>query len=326
MKNDNFSKKLKKIREEIDQISNLNNKLNGLIQITDKNQISFNSQRIMEILTNSYKNIGGFKTFDSVKDVGKKVNLLYGYFNYGVLDACAIYQNFLGGYKMVGCGTIDNSKENKQHIHEIIKNDIDNIKEWKWAEVSGGVERLFRKYGGNPIPFEIARVILRKDLNNIDGFHYNRSIGMNRDVFTKCIYGFPDKNVYDKVVNDIETISDFKNYQDFKNYANNTPIYENTKVKEFEDLIGEFNNKELFALEVLYRINNFVTSYNCYEITKNMYQYMVYSINLIGNKRYSEQKVNDTIEMSKRNIRYISVLKFGNGKVFDDYIRKPAFV
>lgn len=73
-----------------------------------------------------------------------------------------------------------------------------------WGEVSGNVEKYFKRFEGYPLPNELVAEVLNKDQSKIelsnDGFHYKRKIANRDDSTEKVIYGFKDKATADKVL------------------------------------------------------------------------------------------------------------------------------
>lgn len=105
----------------------------------------------------------------------------------------------------------------KQGVQAIIKDDIQNYNLWFWCEVSGAVEHYFKKHNGYPIPSEYAKYILNyDDIIEIDELHYSRKFSDGSDL-VKCIYGFKNKELYDKITSDIS------NYRNFIERVNKLP-------------------------------------------------------------------------------------------------------
>lgn len=77
-----------------------------------------------------------------------------------------------------------------------------------WVEVSGTVECYFDRYNLFRVPNMLVSEILQVDDDEVrplrDGFHYNRSVGENGEMFTKVIFGLTSDVVYHKVVSNIE--------------------------------------------------------------------------------------------------------------------------
>lgn len=168
----------------------------------DKNYVRENIDIIWSILQSSYQTIGGFKGFQSAKDMLKKSNEVWlGYYNSQIV-AVAVFNDYLGGNKLIGIGAISGGLHDKGSIcvNQMINKSIQQYDNWYWAEVSGRIEYLYEHMNGYPIPNIYAEDILNKKVILAeDGLHYNRKIGISKEPVTKIIYGFKDKELFDKV-------------------------------------------------------------------------------------------------------------------------------
>ena len=170
-------------------------------------RVGFNKYKedVWNILNISYKNLEGgllsynndFETFNSRHHFLKVVE-------YPDLIACATYRKVLvkstDTYKMVAIGC-DQTKEGKDGLKLIVRDDIKSKNYIYWAEVSGAIEYYFERFYGYKIANCYAKEILGK--GNIilgeDGFHYTRRIGKSKNKFTKVIYGFKDKETFEYI-------------------------------------------------------------------------------------------------------------------------------
>lgn len=90
------------------------------------------------------------------------------------------------------------------------RDDIKNYDGWYWAEVSDAIEHYFKKFKGYPIPNTYASILLGKDVDLLeDGAHYQRPIGLDKNIYTKVIYGFRDKQLYDAVMKNVDDYEQF---------------------------------------------------------------------------------------------------------------------
>lgn len=140
----------------------------------------------------SYKPIGGFLTYKNIDEMVDRVKYIrYGSEINNTILTAALYSKNKGGFKLVGCGTKHGTPEEKDIIYDIVKDDAEEYSQWHWAEVSGAMERIFQKCGGNPIPAELAKEILNKGHGDFiycdDAAHYKRLIGGK--YHTKILYG-----------------------------------------------------------------------------------------------------------------------------------------
>lgn len=172
-----------------------------IIKTTQYGKISKYGNEINKILDFSYKNIGGFLGSSNIEELLKKIDYLCGYIdNDKRICVVALYRKFDNSYKLFGCGTAHGSKDEKELLKSIIKEDVEKYTQWHWAEVSGVLEHWFKKYNGYPIPSDFAQIALSPHkLSPLkDGFHYKRDI--NHIELTKIMYGFKDQAFFDDIV------------------------------------------------------------------------------------------------------------------------------
>ncbi|MCD8206318.1 MAG: hypothetical protein LUD72_00105 [Bacteroidales bacterium] len=170
-----------------------------LINITDRNEIKQNIGRAYELILKSYKEIGGFLTARSEKALYRQTTLLTIYGDEDETYAVGAYSGYLGGNKLCAIGS-DETPTGKLGVRLIIQRDIREWDGWYWCEASGAVEYLFNQNGGYNIPSLYASEILqRNDIQIIDEYHYIRSFGPEHEPIEKTIFGFRDKEIYDKV-------------------------------------------------------------------------------------------------------------------------------
>ena len=105
-----------------------------------------------------------------------------------------------------------------------------------WVEVSGAVERYFDRHSLYRVPNMLASEILQVDDDEVwplqDGFHYNRSVGDNGEMFTKIILGLTSDAAYHKVVSNIE-LSYAKFLSDYRPFPAASPC----TIKQAIDII-----------------------------------------------------------------------------------------
>lgn len=168
----------------------------------DKKIITDNIDIIWSILQSAYQTIGGFKGYQSAKDMLKRNNEMWLEYYNSQIVAVAVFNNYLGGNKLIGIGAISGELHDKGSIcvKQMINKSIQQFDNWYWVEVSGRIEYLYEHMNGYPIPNIYAEHILRKEvILSEDGLHYNRIIGNSDEPLTKVIYGFKDKKLFDKI-------------------------------------------------------------------------------------------------------------------------------
>ena len=119
----------------------------------------------------------------------------------GSLASCALYRNVDGSFKIQAYAN-DSTQLGKDGVKAIILSDVAPYDNWVWGEVSGSVEKYFKKFNGYPLPNELVVDVLNKSPDKIklmnDGFHYYRIIGDNDDESVKIIFGFPNEETAEK--------------------------------------------------------------------------------------------------------------------------------
>lgn len=207
------------------------------------------AQKFWDILNLSYR--GNLLSYGGANDIKKRVvffkAVVKGIPKKELKDntflACATYRSTLmdeeySDYKLTAIGC-DQTKEGKEALSEIIKNDILNFDLFYWVEASGAIEHLFKKYNGYPIPNTFAKEILNTNREVIlceDKVHYKRKIGLGNELFEKMIFGFRDKEILKKVK------TEFGDYEDFRKEINESLVSMDmkSKVKEAFEVINYF--------------------------------------------------------------------------------------
>ena len=143
---------------------------------------------VWDILESSYASIGG--THSSKEEL-----MMDGVFwklvrKGGKIVAVVAYKQKFGR-KAFLAGT-DGTKEGKEALYSIIREDAKLKDRGAWIEVSGKPEYLYKKYGHVPIPNDVAEKVLNslgKSVlsKNPDGYHYTRKIG--NDQYEKIMMG-----------------------------------------------------------------------------------------------------------------------------------------
>ena len=133
----------------------LNETLNGelsLENITNDNILIFPAdfsiwwERVYNMLTLSYKNLGGLKSYQGIRDFKSRKHLLKIVLSKNnELLACATYRKIESSLKMVAIGC-NQKDDGKIAIQQIVIDDIQNENMHYWAEVSGSIEHYFKKY------------------------------------------------------------------------------------------------------------------------------------------------------------------------------------
>lgn len=296
---------------------------NGFIETTDKKFIEKHAEEIWNIMQRSYANIGRFKTFSSIEEMLLRVTLLrYGLNNEGNIICAAIYDNKKGGEKLVGCGTLHNTQDEKNILYNIVLNDTINFSQWHWAEVSGAMERIFQKAGGNPIPSELASDILTKPSHYFkldDDSHYYRLI--NNVWHRKIIYGFKDALVYNTVMDNFSQLTGFTAYKEWKEYTNTKKV-----IKLFEWEKDNTYSRVKFCLNICDRFIDLWDDEGIREIPQTYYDFIssIYEeiVNNYMNKR-SVKLRSGLLRTTKLILSWMKIIPEGNMREVAHKIAMP---
>lgn len=124
----------------------------------------------------------------------------------------------------------DGSKEGKDAVKTIMRDDIVRPERGFWGEVSGKVEKMYIQRGAVPIPNTVAVDILKNDFKrrdvvklDPDGYHYWREIG-----------GEPHRKMLIGNANIIEQGLDHR--KEVKQQLDSAPEYDINSAREDDDL------------------------------------------------------------------------------------------
>ena len=133
-----------------------------------------------------------------------------------------------------------------------MKDDIAKYMDWYWTEVSDVMEHYFEKHGGVSIPNIYVAMILNRETNppelDQDGYHYFISIPGLEEPVKKKMFGFKNKEVYDRIKDELIACDNFSN------------LDHNKKVQESFGM----NAEKISASVAVDFINNLYETYCCY--------------------------------------------------------------
>ena len=179
---------------------------------------------VWDIFTLSYAKIGGYKSHSDKKSMIKSASQFsIVRNNEEKIIACSEYQTRATGLKGVGYGC-DGTDDGKNALQLITRRDIVETGAHYWAEVSGAMEHYFKKLKGFPIPNALAIAYLEMYDKRYEGcysltdddYHYIRPITImengcaKKDFIKKCMFGFPDENLFIKATEDYEQYELFR--------------------------------------------------------------------------------------------------------------------
>lgn len=165
----------------------------------DKEYFRAHLQEVWDILQEAYR--GDFKGCASRTDFKKKCSeLKIAEYNDRIV-AVSVYNNYSGGNKCVGIGATRETEElheiGKYAVVRIIKDDYEIPENWYWIEASGRIESICNDSKAIPVPYVIASQLIKKELVEVDEFHYRVEIGGVK--FTKKMFGVRDKETFTKI-------------------------------------------------------------------------------------------------------------------------------
>lgn len=297
-----------KNKEDIDYINNIPNENDGIVNIDNKNEIAEKILFVYDMLDKSYN--GNFLSANNSEQLLERVNYITLFYKSKKIIACAVYGNFIG-HKLIGIGS-DKSDEGKKAVKEIIKRDIEKLEYYYWAEVSGVIEYFFAQNNGNPIPNIYASEILSRKNSNItllnDGIHYTRNIGgVHGKLIKKCIYGFKNKEIYEKIMNN------FNNYENFKKEVNDKTILFSKLRKENNINEGKsfYSNEE--EIKEAYAIIETLEEYHIYgelnELSQLMYDYLIWAIDCLKNIKNKNNENQKALNLAINLLKSMPLLK-----------------
>jgi hypothetical protein len=239
---------------------------------------------VWNILVESYKNVGGLKTYRNYNDFAKKkhhIAVVLG--GNGDLLACATFRKIEESFKMVAIGC-NQEDIGKLALQQIIQHTINKLELHYWAEVSDAIEHYFKKYNGYPMPNVMASKILEiseKDvkISKSDMVHYDRPIGKDREVYTKMIFGIKSDEIFQEVLEAVE------NYHDF--------------MKEVNKMVNENASSKYSTRQAVYIIENLYRMHEedgVNELTPNWNSALNDSLETLRNAKEKTEAIFDYIE------------------------------
>ena len=160
---------------------------------------------VIDILEKSYEPIGGLISLPDRKEILNSQHIWKLVTRNNKVTACIIYKGKANNRKLILAGT-DGSKQGKEDLKLILKDDIRDLRRGTWGELSGAMEHIYLDtLKGNAVPKEISSAIMQvlgKDAravsDNSDKIHYTRTIGGQKH--QKAMVGNPPKEFVNKAI------------------------------------------------------------------------------------------------------------------------------
>lgn len=269
--------------------------IGNIITISDKNDFEQWYKKVWDLLSKSYEDIGGIKTYHSINDFYRKQHLIELIVDENSnLLACATYRRIEGSLKLVATGC-DQTQKGKLALQQIIQNNIINADLQYWAEVSGAIEYYFKKHNGYPMPNTLASEILQISPNQItlsktDKVHYDRPIGPNGEIYTKMIFGIKNEEIFKKAIQEVE------NYGSFMREVNN--INESITIYTVKQAI--------YIIENIYRAHE-EDGYN--ELIPSWHEALVNSLETLKNISEKNETIEDYINYGEYLLEDMQILE-----------------
>lgn len=170
----------------------------------DMEYIRSKKEEIWKILDSGYQKLGGFKGFQTIKDMLKKSPFYrIGYCD-GELVTVTVYNGYLGGAKCVGATCVKSDKHDigVKLLEYIIEYNITDWDNWIWVEASGKIEEMCKNADGFNVPTKFAELYLNHiPFSPVDEYHYTRMISGKKEI--KTIFGFKDEESFQIIKNDL---------------------------------------------------------------------------------------------------------------------------
>ena len=267
----------------------------------DKDFILRNRDTIWDILQQGYETVGGFKGFQTKKDMLKKSPFYRLGFCNGEIITVSVYNTYLGGNKCVGASCVkdDNHANAVKLLEMIFEYNITNWDEWVWVEASGKIEEMCKKLNGFNVPSEYAIIYLEnKSYTIIDEYHYTRMINGKEEI--KTLFGFKSQNVFDFLSNEINS-----KVNSFINQLNSQNINE----EDERDRIWADFSKNLSEIDKQISIINYFIHLKDDELIN---EYPIESINILKKAIATAEQLIDNNEYSDEELfRYRNCIDDG---------------
>ena len=252
---------------------------------------------VWDMLKKSYEKLGGLQSYSDYNDFKKKKHLLMVVRDFDNQDllACAVFRRIGESLKMtaIGCNQED---DGKLAIQQIVQHTITELKLHYWAEVSGAIERYFKRHNGYPMPNTIASKIIGVSDNLVipskkDMVHYDRIIGKNEERFTKMIYGIKSEEIFQEVLSEVEDYYDF--------------------MKRVNKIVNESKETKYSVEQAIYIIENLYKMHEdnaINELTPKWHEALIESMKVLNSTEERTQTISDYIEYGEYLLSNLQVL------------------
>lgn len=169
--------------------------LEHYVNLWKKEDMEKYKDEVFQLLVNGYKKSGGLLGMNSPDQLVAETDFWKLCRRKGKITVAFCYSTKRGGRKTC-YGSCLMTKDGKQDMLKIMRDDMIEFGRKVWAEVSGPIEHIYLdKMHAPVIPADVAQLILHdKKFEKIDpdGFHYWRNIG--GELKRKIMIGLYDEN------------------------------------------------------------------------------------------------------------------------------------
>lgn len=201
-----------------------------------------------KIINKAYETKGGWYSNANINKLKEKIKQIKYVLYNNDIAAIAVFEDRLGGLKCTGiAGNLKLNKEiYSESVKSIMKEIIDLDNNTYWIEASEAIEHYCKKFGGNPIPAAFVQCEINTKVSSCDydTFHYQRFIGTDKTLCTKCMFGFKDEETRNKVIDYLNSVSGI-DYETFKRSVNENMLEIDSIIQQIDELFWDYDVNEL---------------------------------------------------------------------------------
>lgn len=288
-----------------------------LVYVNDPEQIRKCTDMIWDMCQESYRPIGGFLSIKSKDDFAKRVNhlkLVLVELDDGTtgLGACGLYRFVNFGFKAIGYASNKNVADYRDCVKLIIEDDIAKYDSWYWVEASYAIAKWFGDLGGYAIPNvyvpEITGYKVTDDSLKDDGFKYIQQVGVgvNTQLVTKEMYGFANRETYDRIMKDygdrgtfVKRVSEMK--KAWKENPENKGKFESVLTEAARRAPDTVPTDINSCIIYVYNLDEFHVENDVYEVPPEWHECLEFSIKVLEKyyTEYQSRTVSEAIRVGK---------------------------
>lgn len=244
-----YKKKLVNLEENGESFAGSVNSHDGFIHTFGYEDIDKIRDTVCEIIEGGYEKLGKTrvpldKVFTDIKSRYRVFSLSSNENDQDSFCAVAIHQINYGCPRLryiAGRGELG-----AKGVYALVEYELQKDGYRYFAEVSGAIEHIYAKTNAYIVPNvfvpKLLRITNKNKLKPEEGdlFHYKHDFG-DGNMLTKVLYGFKDKEHFDKISEEIEkdtnTFSEYHTYEDFRKAANEVIANKKKQNESFRSLV-----------------------------------------------------------------------------------------